>query len=743
MIDRAMFLSAFALFAGSAAIGDIGLARNPDDQLRFVWDCGDAVVPAFARMGFNAVVNEIPVGWDVVGNRAPSDFAARIADGRRRLDFYATNDIGFIQWFRYDHDRKASEAFARVGRDGAKVTVADRIDASDPRYIEAVRSAVKAQAEALARHPASIGALVATEMRGSVQPSFTSGMEAAWRAHAGCPVPAETNGRNPLPWSEIPYFPKDRVVPDGWPMLEFYRWQWRKGDGWADYLDMVAGVFMRAAGKPVITMYDPALRSLPQWGNLGSKLTHINHWTYVYPEPYCIGYNIAEQQAVARGQPGQKILTMIQAISYRSKLAPQTEHPPHEPEWAKEMPDCRYPTTPPDMVQEAMWHVFARKVDGIGFHGWNALFDDGRRRTARGYAQANPETVKRIERIFRDVAVPLGPLLRAVPERAPEVAVLESCAGQVLGGRISYGVHYFFADVMFIADAANLSPYVIYEDEIKATGIPASVKTLILPRCEALTRTSYDRIAAFQRAGGRIVADDLLAPALKADAVYSNVNEEIRNMKGDFDDGIVRPAEDAEVRDRSMWRAAAKLKAAAGVAPYADCDAFDVLVRARSYGSADYVFAINSKRALGPYVGAWRRVLERGMPNKGAVTVARAAGAVYDLVRNRAVPFVSEGGRTTIPVEFETNDGRCLMVVPKPLGELSFVCTSGRIDVRSPDRDVMIPIRVEGFGKPFYAVVKDGSWSRGFAAVPDARVRVVNLADGRAAAQLEASASAR
>ena len=735
MKNKTILLIAGVAGAAVSAWGDIGLMRNPDDQWRFIWDCGDAVVPDLVSRGFNGIINGNPSGWNIVADKAPADFDARIKKFRERLDRYQANDVGFILRFTYGWDAESMKAYGRIDKKGEKIPGKEVIDATNPKYLAAVRRAVEAQTKAVGDHPALVGTLTESETRGFVQPTFTPEMRAAWRAHAGCDVPEETNGRNPIPWQKLKDFPKDRIVPDDYPLLEFYRWQWRAGDGWTGYLDMVADTFAKNCAKPVVSLYDPTLRTLSQWGNIGGKVSHLNHWTYVYPEPYRIGYNIAELQAAARGNPGQKVLAMIQAISKRSVIAPKTEHPAGEPAWAKEMPECGYPTTPPDMVQEAMWHVFARQTDGIGFHGWNALYDDGQRATTKGYGLGNGETINRIGKLFAEVGVPLGPLFRALPERAPKVAVVESCAAQVLSGSISYGVHNYFSDTIFIADAANLSPYVLYEDEIKAWGIPAGVETLILPKCSVLTRTSYERIAAFQKRGGRLVADDQLLPALKADATYVSVQEEARNMKGDFDDGIVRKAQDAEVRDRSMWSAAAKLKAAVGGRLYVDCTAPEVLVRARSYGTADYVFAINSKRTLGPYVGAWRRVLEKGLPNKGTVTVARKAGAVYDLVKHAAVPFRVEGGETRIDVAYETNDGRCFLVTERPLSGLKYELDGGKLTVTSSDKDVMIPIRVDGFGKPFYAVVKDGAWFRDFGAAPDAAFGVSSLADGAKASE--------
>ena len=731
-----MCASLVAGVAASAAVlaGDKvlqGPPSNPDDQFRFMWDASYSVVPDLAQKGFNAFINGPDLPWDVVHAKARCEEQAWAAGLRKKLDDYQSLGVGFILRMRYGWDKPSMEAFARVRRDGSKQP--KHIDASVPAYLDSVREAVRTQTRLVGDHPALIGVLVDSEMRGFVEPSFTPENAAAYRAFSGKEVPQATNGRNPVHWSRREDFPKDRIAPDDDNLLTFYRWQWRAGDGWTGYLDMVSDAFRENCTHPVLTMYDPALRCLSQWRNIGPGISHINHWTYPYPEPYRVGYDIAELQATARGIPGQKVFAMVQAISYRSVTSPIGEEPPNMPAWAKEFAACKYPTTAPDIMQEAIWTVFSHRVDGIGIHGWDALYDNGKpHATYQSYMCTNPETVRRIGKIFGEVGVPLGPLFKAVPERAPQVAVLESCAAQVLGASIVYSCHRYFNDVIFVADAANLSPYVMYDDEIKAAGIPASVKTLILPRAEVLTRSEYEAVLAFRARGGRVVADSTLLPALKADATFPLLKQEEKNLLGDFDDGVVRKAQNAEFRDRTVKSVAAKLKAACAVNLYVDSDNADILVRARTWRGADYVFAINSKRMAGDYMGPWHRLLDKGLPNAGTVTVRRSAGAVYDLVKHMAVPFTVKNGVTEIPVSYDTNDGRVFMAVDRPLSPLVLTRKGSRISVTSPDREAMIPIRIDGLGaKPLYAVVKDGRWSRDFEGVDKASVTVMNLADGR------------
>ena len=134
--------------------------------------------------------------------------------------------------------------------------------------------------------------------------------------------------------------------------------------------------------------------------------------------------------------------------------------------------------------------------------------------------------------------------------------------------------------------------------------------------------------------------------------------------KDDHDDGSGKASlSDAAVHDRAFRRAAALMKAAVlpAVRPYADSDNDGILASARTSGDADYVFAINDRRVAGDYVGQWGVIHEKGLPTSGSVTIERASGAVYDLERHCAVPFASEGGRTTVRVDLRPCDGAVLM----------------------------------------------------------------------------------
>ena len=728
----AVLLAATA--SGQFAFGPIS---NPDDQFRFMWgtdrwSSGVQVPPLYPEMvetGLNTLISYMGSDYiyDTAADKPGSISPKWRSDLKAYLDRCLADGISVMSQYDIGRRKQIRAKFPRIRKDGTPNPGA--LDAANPQARAIGTRAGAAAARVLGRHPAVVGIQVESEIRDGTHPSFSPEMAAAYRRHSGHDIPKEVmassskNGRQPPHWKTIQGFPADRVVDDDFPVLDFYVWTWRKGDGWHDWLTAVA--------KAATDEIGPSLRTPPMWGCCGD-VSVFNNWTYVYPEPYNISYEVSRQHSRARFRK-QDVWAMIQAISYRSHLAPIGVHPQGEPEWARRFPKSCYPTTPPDLVREAMWAVFSRRVDGIGFHGWNALFEKSETSESAGYCTTDPGARAVIKELFAAVGEPLGPLLRALPERAPKVAVVESYASMLLGARITWDCGGKFEDYGTALTAANLMPASLNEDEIRRLGVPDSVETLVMSQCDVLTRKCHDRLAAFKKRGGRILADADLCPALKADALLPSIARAFPATSSDHDEGNGAVVSTAEAREKSIRTAAAKLKELVGpdCAPYVDSDKDDILVSARSCRDADYVFAINDRRTYGDYVGAWRRVKERGLPNAGKVTVNRTAGAVYDLVAHRAVPFSSAGGRTDIPVEFSTCDGRLLLVARAPLGRLAIsVSADGEVIVTSPDKDVMIPIEVVCDGeKPRYGVVENGIWKRPYKVGANLRVR--NLADGQ------------
>ena len=697
---------------------------NPEDQRRGIWHCTRAPLPTLSAMGFNTLLNPV---WSGVDMRKVSVDAAAVAAERRRV-LEVTRALGwdYVEAMNRVYQRLDGDSFYSRHRlkdpDGKP---RNGLDMSDPEAFATVTGVVAKIVASIGSEDLDLaGVMPSSEVRDNSHPSLTPAYKAAWAAFSGGkPLPPSADRRVGRGYPYMPQVTASRIIDDDDPDLTYWTWFWKRGDGWNGYQGAVADLYGERFGRKVFSMYDPAVRVPPIWGS-GGRVSHLNHWTYVYPEPFNISFIAAETAAMARGCPGQRTCQMIQAISYRSGLAPKGRKPERgpEPAWVKAAPDAPYISTPPDMVREAMWTLFSHQIDGIFFHGWQSVLDPKVYRAEQhGYHYTNAETKEVISNVFNAVGVPLGPLFKALPEAHTDVAFVESAASVLFAWRGGWGWSGRpGCDLGALGTLGNLAPRVLYEEELKRDGVPKGIKVLLMPCCDVLTRGAYQAVRRFQEAGGYVIGDEHLVPGVLPDGMFPAFRK------------VDRAAEDTPM----FRRAARDLKAEVTrfVTLAADTDRDDVFVRLRRLPGADYAFVINDRRGPGDYVGPWGLVWEKGLPNRTEVTVRREkTAAVYDLVRHAEVPFAHAQGVTRVSLAFDINDGRALMFVPEKLTPLDVRWTAQGLSVVAHEHEAMIPIRLDfDDGKTFYGCVKEGAWRPAFAVPPAARtVTVTNLADGR------------
>ncbi|MBO5940592.1 MAG: hypothetical protein J6R18_05300 [Kiritimatiellae bacterium] len=706
---------ACALVAPAAALAaTFGPRANPDDQFRYFWLINEAFYPEMVASGFNTFIQNY---WGRYSLTRGTYKDTAIAEKHKLMDRILADNCDYIEQLPIANSKDFMAKYPRIKKDGSTHR---NLDVAYPEAWREVMKATDLIISSISNHPACIGIEPSSEVRDGTRPTSREYFAERYRAATGQSVPAEVGDAKVAPhYLQLKDFPVSRVIDEDYRLLKFYRWFWKTGDGWNDYQTAAKKSFEKQFNRPALAMYDPIVRVPPLWGS-GGEMTHGNQWTYPTPEPYNIYYVISEQQAMARGTPGQKVVSMIQGISYRSRLAPKEVAVANPPAWLADRPNVVYMTTPPDILREGIWAMFAHQLDGIGAFACRSLFDAaklGHSKTAAGYQFTNPHSIVAISNVFHEVGIPLGPLFRAVPERKPEVAMLESYASTFFAGRGSWGWDGWIYQCGIMATCANLQPYVLYEEEIAQDGIPATVKVIIAPHCDVLTKTTFDALKKFQSKGGLIVGDRYLVPGILPDLPLEGFRRTWKDGLGD---------------NAALHASAQKLKRS--LAPFyrppADSENEHIVTAVRSSGSADYLFAINDKREFGDYVGLWGMVMEKGAPNEGVVTIRRKAGAVYDLVAHKLVPHkILENGDTAIDVKYSTNDGKVFLVADRPLKKLKAVFKNGRVQVASPDKDVMIPVGIFAEGeKPYYGVVKNGVFS---CPARTAKVKVVNLADGR------------
>lgn len=587
-----------------------------------------------------------------------------------------------------------------------------------PEMVSWVRKSAQADLEVFGEHPAFGGVLAVSEKRETGYPSLNTDA-ARFKKETGLEMPPEVVNKT-LDFAVARKRFPDGIVPEDDPLYVFYRWYWHGGDGWPGYFSAIAGEYRRVRGRygdgsgiqrrmPFFSFHDPAVRQPAIWGN-GGDVDVLSQWCYATPEPMNVAGPVEELFAMAEGNPRQQVMIMTQIICYRVHLAPKNVKVSPEPEWVKRRPEAAFPAIPPDVLQEATWAMLAKPVRGIMYHGWGCIHETGEK---KGYTYTNPETEKRIKSLLNDVVAPLGPSLLKIGRERNRVAVLESGVTAMLGGPASWG---WTAPAITFLQRARLDPRVVYEEAV-LKGALDDVKVLYAPQLCLTTRRVVDAIKAFQLRGGILVGDEQMLKALKPDITVpivrftappaSDHTEDVEAMaKASGGDGKARSA--TMNAKRIMQTQAEDLRgelAKKGYRPTSDSSSSEIVVFNRKWKDVDYVFAVNDKRTFGDYVGQWGRIMEKGLPFKGSVSLAGGAKttkAVYELSRGGRMAFSRSGDDVTVPLEYDTNDGRILVFLPE---EIAKVKISAPVEV-APGGRLAFEFRVLGkSGRPVPAVL--------------------------------------
>ncbi|MDD4018100.1 MAG: PIG-L family deacetylase [Kiritimatiellae bacterium] len=706
-----------------SASAEFGPVANEEDQFRGIWDFEQKAYEEIRDTGFNLFLG-----------------APCLAETNQKM---VKDKAGYVIQLRFAAAEDLRKKYPRYNRDGSKDE--RTMDWTEPGCLDELRERVKGAAKSQLNNPAFFGMQPVSEVGLFTRPSFSPRHQAAWKAVSGNDIPSQAFGREAPCWTRLKDLPADRLIDDTYNPYAYYRWFWTQDDGINPYIEMAVDEFESAFGRKMFTMTDPATRHPPAWG-MGGKVSHINDWQVCYTFPFQHSYLISKMQSMARGRPGQKVLTIVQGIFGRRDSSPVGEEPSGVPAtaWHKDRPNAAWITPPPDMMREAFWSAFARQTDGVLVHGWDCIWDGskyGRSKEGEGYQFTNPQTKRMISKLFHEVAIPLGPLFKRAEERAPVVGLMETLPSALLSGAAPYnwksGFDCHRAGV--VATAANLAPYTLYDEEI-LQGIPPSVKVILAPEAFVLTKRVAAKLKEFQARGGKILARSDFAPGMAADGALPPTRYESREFSEYA--AFTNRNFNAHAKDAALRLAAAEFKAEVGryIDLYADSDNPYILAYARVAGtSADLVFAYNTKRDYGDYLGPWKRILDHGVPAAGTVTVGRKAGAVYDLVKHAEAKFEVKSGRIQIPVSWPTTDGSVFLVTEKPLADLSITAADGgdgvTVTVTTPDRDMLIPIEVKVGGmRAQSGVVANGIWKRTFKSGDvgsGGKVEVVSLATGR------------
>lgn len=677
-------------FATSRETGFTLVARLPVRMPVIMWGAGGEEIPRLKDLGFTHFIGmSAPAGaiWQEKKAVPPGD-AAYLARNRRHLDEALANGLEVVAGVSPMNVLESDPANLRLGRDGKPYERRD-ICASKPEFAPFFRNVGSAMTAAYGDHPAFAMALVDTEVRDASAPSFNDIDVANYRAFSGGDIPAGVVNRWGVDWKSLKDFPADRVVPADHPVLKYYRWFWTVGDGWNGLHSALHAGLKEKARPDFRTFFDPAVRQ-PSISGAGGDVDILSHWTYTYPDPLKIGLCADQLFAMAEaGGKKQEVMKMTQLIWYRSQTAPIGTATAEPVPWIDHDPDAAYITIAPMHLRQALWSKLSRPVRGIMYHGWQSLVATD---SPGAYRYTNPHTQHELKRLVDEIVEPLGPALLKIPDTRAEVAFLESFTSQMFARRGGYGSNLgWSADVWLALQHAHVRCDVIFEETLLRDGLDGR-RFLVLTEGDVLTEPVVKTIKAWQAAGGKLIADEFLCPALKADLVLASFK---REKKADID----------KARVLALAAELGPKLGTLGLGRAIDCDQPEIVLRARRAGEATYLFAINDRREFGTYVGRHGLVMENGLPSSGTLTfIQNPPRHVYDLVAGVEVP-VGDGHR--LPIALGPCDGRLLMGLPRAIAGVTVAVpasakpgTRVALDLSVDDSDgkplpAVIPVRIE------------------------------------------------
>lgn len=627
------------------------LAARPTPRMPVVmWGAGGEEILRLKDLGFTHFVGFSAQNAAEIWQEKkalPAGPPAYVARNRRFLDEALAHGLEVVASLSPLGALESNPAHLRVDRKGVPYARRD-IVASNPEFAPFFQSVGSSTAKAYADHPAFAAALINSEVRDSSQPSFSALELEAYRKATGSEIPPEVQSRWGVDWTKLKDFPFNRVVAADHPILNYYRWFWTVGDGW-NGLHTALHKGVKSASSRLWTFFDPAVRQ-PSISGAGGSVDVLSHWTYTYPDPLKIGLCTDQLFAMsAASARAQKVMKMTQLIWYRSQTAPIGAKPVGDPvPWEDHDPEAAYITIAPMHLREAFWAKIARPISGIMYHGWQSLVETG---SPSAYRFTNPHTAPLLRELVKTVIEPLGPSLLEIPDERSEVAFLESFTSQMFARRGSYGSNLdWAADVWLALQHAHVQCDVIFEETLLKGGLSGR-RYLVMPHCDVLTAPLVERIASWQKQGGKIIADEFLCPALKADFVLQS----FRRVK-------------QAAQDKASVLELARLIQGMSLSQKVTCDNPEVIVRTRRYGDANYLFVVNDRREYGRYVGQHQLVMENGLAATARLGVKTEAVALYDLLDHRIlIPQRSDDGVLSWPVELGPAEGRIFMLLPKPL----------------------------------------------------------------------------
>jgi hypothetical protein len=476
---------------------------------------------------------------------------------------------------------------------------------------------------------------------------------------------------------------RDGIIEDDNARYRFLQWWWQRGHGTAP-LNEAAGKVVKKHRPDAITWHEPY--RLAPVRNSHKGLDCIGSWTYGNPDIKRLCYT-TYLQAAARPN-GQLVHQDITLFVYGRFALPLGESTADlSKDYAGKDP---YFTAGPDYAREAMWIVLSQRPDILCFYSAGKLSPD---KAAQDPHFSSPETYDAIGQTCDVLVKPYGPAILQSTRAKPRVALLMSAASTWFRASPWFSGYETektlpFASLLMM----NHVPFDVLLDEDILEGALDRYDVLVMPKADTLLRSMHERIAAFAKGKGTVIADSSLRATIPGaviteyDFSYQNRRDGRALSKGN---GVT-----AEEGRAIMEGYAAELAPLLAKVPRpATASSPRVLTNTLEGGAAKYHFFVNDDRTYGPRFGKWKLRFELGVRQMAQGSVSAPESAVlYDCLRRRPIESAWKDGRAAFDLVLPGAWGALVAVVPEAIKQVTVEAPES-LEAGTP---VAITVRVTG-----------------------------------------------
>jgi hypothetical protein len=492
------------------------------------------------------------------------------------------------------------------------------------------------------------------------------------------------------------------VIADNDPEYLYSKYYFKNGDGWVSTNKMMSDIVHEF--RPDITVIADPLRLCSLY-NRFDGVDAVSSWTYSTPDPKMMLFN--ETLRCEAIPEDKQIIQIITMYNYGGSLMPTESG-------RKSLVDVLFMGA--DRYLESAWLNLSRAPNGIGVY-FSSQLEPTIENVDKNIRPQ--ETFDAIKDFAQDIMQPFGQVFRKLKTTPRRIAVLDSWASRVYGKcprPYNHYQNYFIYDFYILLNMAHLPADVIFEETVLDKGLD-DYDMLVMPCCDTLPESVYQKVIEFENAGGKVVADQWLRAEIpntirfdfdftyrkrvNANAINKGIqfaSNEDTVFKSEWESQKTTGVTAEEDRDIiEQYCAELRETIDASCEREVDCDTPRVLLNRLDYGDVKYLSLVNDNRTYDERVGQYKAILSKGLPQKAVINWKGLTGkeVLYDLISGKEIDYVCTNNQgISFEITLPASGGTLIVAMSEKLASVQISYSRSIINLSIANAKGIIPLEV-------------------------------------------------